>query len=166
MSSSNDVPFTQWATIDATEKGVTVTPLSGYRRYLNEDVPYIIYLEPDTTDAALGQAVLEALDKSRFIHPHTDRGFFQMDRIIAADKRWHADFMKRYRYKTKRDAYKTMRYCLAQRREGTISIRPHKRDVKPGLWWDLAPEKTVIIPETTDPNIVGAAALLALDHCE
>ena len=166
MDEPNDVPFTQWATIDVTEKFVAVTALSGYRRRLHEDEPCVIYLETDATDANLGQAVLEALNRSRFIHPHTDRDFFDGDRILAAYKRWEADFMKRYRYKTRRDAYKNMRYCLAERREEKISIRPHKRDFKPGLWWDLSPEKTVVIPETNDPGIVGAATRLALSHCE
>jgi len=166
MNAPSDVPFTQWAAIHATEKFFIVTPLSGYRRQLPEDELYSIYLEPGATEATLGQAVLEALSKSRFIHPHTDRGFFKMDRVLTADKRWHQEFMKRYSYKTKRDAYKNMRYCFAERREGKISIQPHKRDVKPGLWWDLPPEKTVILPETNDPGIVGAAATMALNHCE
>ena len=166
MSAPNDVPFTQWACIDVTEKIVAVTPLSGYRRHLHEDEPDIIYLEPDAPDAILGQAVLEALNRSRFIHPHTDRDFFEADRIVASDKRWDAKFMKRCRYKTKRDAYMNMRYCLVERREGRISIRPHKRGSKPRYWWDLPPERTVVIPETDDPGIVGAAARLALSHCE
>jgi hypothetical protein len=59
-----------------------------------------------------------------------------------------------------------MRFCRAERSEGKISIKPHKRDFKPGLCWDLPPEKTVVIPETRDPGIVGAAAALALSHCE
>jgi hypothetical protein len=166
MNTSTDVPFTQWAALNAAERFISVTPLSGYRRHLPEDENHTIYLEPDAADAPLGLAVLETLNRSRFIHPHSDRAFFQMDRILAADKRWHEDFMKRYRYKTKRDAYKNMLYCLADRREGRISIKPHKRDVKPGLWWDLPPEKTVVIPETDDAGIVGAAMRLALSHCE
>ena len=64
MNAPNDVPFTQWAAIHATEKFFIVTPLSGYRRQLPEDELYSIYLEPGATEATLGQAVLEALAKS------------------------------------------------------------------------------------------------------
>ena len=166
MNAPNDVPFAQWAAIHATEKFLLINPMSGYRRQLPEDEPHSVYLEPDAVDTTLGDAVLEALNISRFIHPHTERAFFKMDRILAADKRWHQDFMRRYGYKTKRDAYKTMRYCFAERSEGNISIQPHKRDVKPALWWDLPADKTVVIPETDDPNIIGAATRLALSHCE
>jgi hypothetical protein len=166
MNTPRELPFRQWAAIHATDKFIAVTPLSGYQLHVPEDELHIIYLMPDSADAILGQAVLQTLDRSRFIHPHTGRDFFKPDRVLAADKRWHADVMKRYRYKTKRDAYKNMRYCLAKRSEGKISIEPHERDVKPGLWGDLPPEKTVAIPETTDPGIVGTAARLALSHCE
>ena len=132
MSASNEVPFTQWAAVHATEKFIAVNPLSGYRRRLPEDELHIIYLEPDSNDTTLGQVLLDTLDRSRFIHPHTDRAFFQTDRVLAAYKRWETDFMERYRYKTRRDAYKNMRYCIAERCEGKISITPHKRETKPG----------------------------------
>jgi hypothetical protein len=160
------VPFTQWAAIATTDRFISAKPLSGYRRHLPEDDVLAAYLEPDATEEVLGQATLEALDKSRFIHPHDDRDFFDFKRILAADKRWHAEFMKRYRYKTKRDAYANMLYCLVERREGWIIIEPHKRDEKPGLWWDLPEDKTILIPATDDPGIVGAAVKLALSRCE
>jgi hypothetical protein len=159
-------PFTQWAMINVTDRFTGITPLSGYGRTLPEDKVFTIYLPPAPTEDALGQAVLKTLKKSRFIRPWDDRSnFFEMDRILAADKRWHEDFMTRYGYKTKRAAYKNMVYCRAERREGWILIKPYKRD-KPGLWRDLPEDKTVLIPATDDAGIVGAAVKLALSHCE
>ena len=73
--------------------------------------------------------------------------------------------MRRYGYKTKRDAYKNMNWCRATRSEGKISIRPHKRD-KPEYWTDLPPERDVVIPKTRDAAAAGAALRLALDRCE
>jgi hypothetical protein len=142
-----------------------VTPFSGYRSRLLEDEDHSVHLEPHPRETALGQAVLETLDRSRFVDP-LDRNFFNMTRAVAADKQWHEDLMKRYGYKTKRAAYAMMLYCLAERREGWILITPYKRDRKPGLWSDLPDEKTVLIPATLDPGIVGAAVSLALSHCE
>ncbi len=165
MTTTNDVPFRQKANIYQNEKFFMVLPLSGYRRFLPEDEVFYIDLKPDVAEAALGQALLQALDKSRFIHPHDDPGFFEADRIVAADKRWHQHFMRLYRYKTKRDAYKNMLYCLAERSEGKISITPHESDEKPGYWWDRPADKTVIIPATDDPVLVGAAVKLALSRC-
>jgi len=73
--------------------------------------------------------------------------------------------MRRYGYRTKRDAYKNMDWCRVKRTEGKISIAPHKRD-KPEYFRDLPPGRTVVIPETRDAATAGAALRLALDRCE
>ena len=165
MSTVEPLPFTQWATIHQTEKGIAVDPLSGYARHLPEDEPPITYLDRNPTDTELGTVLLQALNVSRFIDPDEDIAFFKMDRILSADKRWHEKFMIHFGYKTKRQAYRNMLYCLIERSEGMIRIEPHRRDKKPGLWWDLPPEMTLFIPNTNDPNILGAAAKLALSRC-
>jgi hypothetical protein len=163
----NEVPqFAQWAEINQTDKFTCIEPLSGFRRIMREDEGYRIYLEPGASEREIGEAVLEVLARSRVVSPIDERAFFEADRIMRNYRAWHEDFMKRYRYKTKREAYKNRRYCEVERRDGKISIKPHKRDFKPGLWWNLPPEKTVVIPETNDAGIVGAAAALALSHCE
>jgi hypothetical protein len=165
MKSNNDVPFTQWAAIYQSEKFISVEPLSGYRRHLREDAGYRIYLEPSATEEALGRTLLEVLNRSRFIDPRKERGFFKADRIMKADDHWHQDFMTRFGYKTKSQAYKNMSYCLAKRCEGKISIEPHRRD-KPQYWWDLPADRTVVIPAKVDAAVAGAALKLALSHCE
>lgn len=165
MKPTEIVPFTQWADIHRTEKFISVEPLSGYRRSLREDEGCVIYLPPDATDNALGQALLEALGMSRFIFPRNEPQFFEAERLMRADRNWQKDFMRRYGYKTKRDAYKNMDWCRAERTEGKISIKPHRRD-KPEYWRDLAADRKVIIPATTDAAAAGAALRLALDRCE
>jgi hypothetical protein len=69
MNPTKIKPFTQWARINRTERFVSVRPLSGYRIIQPEDDGYVIYLAPDASDEALGQALLEALARSRFIFP-------------------------------------------------------------------------------------------------
>lgn len=163
MKSTERLPFAQWARIHRTERFISVEPVSGYRIIQREDEGYVVYLAPDATDDDLGQALLEALHKSRFIYP-PDREFSNAERYMRCYRNWQKDFMRRYRYKTKREAYKNMDWCEVERSEGTISIKPHKRD-KPEYWRDLPPEKTVVIPATTNAAIVGAALRLALDRC-
>lgn len=130
-------------------KIISVEPFSGYRLHLREDEGYRIYLEPDATEEALGRALLEALNRSRFVDPRKERGFFKADRIMRADGCWHHDFMTRFGYKTKRQAYKNMSYCLAERYEGKISIEPHRR-AKPQYWWDPPADRTVVISAKVD----------------
>lgn len=159
------VPFTQWAFIHRNEKFISVEPISGYRMTLREDEGYVIYLPPDATDDALGRALLEALNRSRFLDPYTERDFFKAERIMRSDRNWHEDFMRRYGYKTLRAAYKNMNWCRATRTEGRISIKPHRRD-RPKYWTDLPPDRTVVIAATTDAAVAGTALRLALDRCE
>lgn len=166
MKSNERLPFRQWADIHRTDKFISIEPLSGYRRALPEDEGSVVYLSPDGSDAELGKALLEALDRSRFIWPPDEMGFFEADRYMRCYRNRQKDFMQRYGYKTKRDAYKTMNWCRAERSEGKISIQPHNRDKQPERWKWLPPEKNVLIPATEDAAAAGAALRLALDRCE
>ena len=159
------LPFTQAADIHRTETFICLQPLSGYRAYYPEDAGYVIYRPPDASDEAVGGAFLETLDKSRFIVPPAEPEFFEWRRYMKCYKEWHHDFMRRYGYKTKREAYKNMNWCYAKRSEGTIWIQPHKRD-KPEYWLDLPADRNVVIPATQDAAAVGSALKLALDRCE
>jgi hypothetical protein len=160
------LPFAQWADIHRTDRFISVEPLSGYRRSLREDEGYVVYLAPDTSNELLGQALFDGFSKSRFIWPPDEREFFKAERYMQALSKWQEDFMRRYGYKTKRDAYKNMSWCKAKRSEGAISIQPHRRDDKPEYWVWLPPSENVVIPVTNDPAVAGAALRLALDRCE
>jgi hypothetical protein len=164
MNGTKIKPFTQWARINRTERFISVRPLSGYRIIQPEDDGYVIYLTRDASDETLGQAMLEALARSRFIFP-PDPNFSEAERYLRCIRNWQNDFMQRYGYKTKRDAYKNMDWCEVARSEGKISIKPHQR-IKPERFRWLPPERTVIVPVTDDPDAAGAALRLALDRCE
>jgi hypothetical protein len=165
MKRTRRLPFMQWAEINRTDRFISVEPLSGYSLIQREDEGYVIYLPPDATDDALGQALLEALDRSRFIWPPDEPEFLKAERYMRCYRNWQKDFMRRYGYKTKRDAYKNMDWCRAMRSEGKISIQPHKRD-KTEYWRCLPPERDVVIAETRDAAAAGAALRQAFDRCE
>jgi hypothetical protein len=166
MSSTERLPFTQWADVHGTERFISIQPKSGYRRALPENEGYVIYLLPDASDDVLGRALVEALDRSRFIWPPDEPEFFEWQRFTQCSRDWQNNFMKRYDYKTKRDAYKNMDWCRAERSAGKISIQPHSKGDKPEYFRDLPADKTVVIPETRDVATAGAALRLALDRCE
>jgi hypothetical protein len=163
---STRIPFDKSATVHKSEKFICIESLSGASglRY-RENESYRIYLKPGAADEALGQVLLEALDRSRFVEPSSEREFYRPDRVRQVYGSWQEDFMARYRYKSKRDAYKSMDWCLAKLSEGKISIQPHQRD-KPGSWRNLPGDRTVVIRETRDVKAVGAALRLALERCQ
>lgn len=162
MNSSKSLPFTQWADIHRAEKFISVEPLSGYRLVHRDDEGCVFYLSPEAGDDALGQALLEALGRSRFVLPRADP--LQWEKYERCEQNWQKDFMRRYGYKTRREAYRTMDWVRVKRSEGNISFQPHSRG-KPGHWIWLAEDKTVVIPATTDAAVAGAALRSALNHC-
>jgi hypothetical protein len=165
MKPTERLPFTQWADINRTDRFIAVEPKSGYRRALPENEARVIYLPPNASDEVLGRALLEALDRSRFIWPADEPEFFERERFTQCSRNWQKDFMERYGYKTKREAYNSMDWCRAKKSEGKISIKPHKRD-KPEYFRDLPADRTIVIPATDGAAAAGAALRLALDRCE
>jgi hypothetical protein len=159
------IPFQKTATIYKSEKLICIESLCGASALkYREDGRYGIYLEPEATDEALGQVLLAALDRSRFVDP-SDRAFYEPERAMRVYANWQKDFTVRHGYKSKRDAFKKVDWCMAKIVDGKISIEPHRRD-KPGSWRSLPRDMTVVIPLTRDAAAVGAALRLALDRCE
>jgi hypothetical protein len=164
MKGCEHLPFAQWAEINRTNRFVSLEPLSGYSNVQREDEGFVIWLAPDATDEALGHALLEALDKSRFIWPRDEPEFLDAERYKRCYRNWQEDFTRRYGYKKTRHAYWNMDWCRAKRSEEKISIQPHQRD-KPEYFRDLPPDRTVVVPATDDAIAAGAALRLALSRC-
>jgi hypothetical protein len=159
MNAAKIRPFTQWVDIAKTERFIRIVPLSGYRLVQHEYDAYVIYLEPNAGDEALGRALLDTLERSRFIPPRPE--FSEAEKYMRYY--WQKDFTQRY--KTKREEYKTMDWCRAKRSRGTIEIYPHQHDM-PEYFLDHPPGQTVVIPALANAEAVGAAARLALNRCE
>jgi CDI immunity protein len=167
MSTMSLVPITfrKTAEIYRSAKFISVETLSGVPGLMyREDEPYRVYLDSDAASELIGRTLLAALDKSRFVD-NTEPQFFDPDRATRVYENWEKDVMQRYRFKSKRDAYKTMDWCEGQMFDGKIRIEPHRRG-SPGSWRSLPPEQRVVIPATGDADAVGAAVRLALERCE
>jgi hypothetical protein len=86
MKPTKVLPFRQCSDISRTERFICIQPLSGYRMIQPEDDGYAIYLAPDASDDALGRALLEALDRSRFIPPPNEPEFFKWERYAQCHR--------------------------------------------------------------------------------
>jgi hypothetical protein len=157
------ISFVKVATIHKSEKFICVEPLSGINGLTyREDGNCRMYLDSDATNEDLGYALLDALAKSRY---DNSKEFLNPDRAMRVYQEWQNDFMTRYGYRSKREAYTSLDWCGARMSEGTISIEPHNR-YKADHWKSLPPDKIVTIHVTTDPNVAGAALRLALNRCK
>jgi len=91
MSATKIKPFTQWADVAKTERFIRIVPLSGYRLVQHEYEAYVIYLEPHASDEALGRALLDTLQRSRFIPPRP--AFSEAEKYMRYY--WQKDFTQR-----------------------------------------------------------------------
>jgi len=165
MTPTDREPFNQRADVFRTERFLSVEPLSGYISFHYEDSGFVIYLVADANDLELGAALLQALDRSRFVWPYDEPELFDWQRNHRCYRNWQQQVMRLYGYKSKRELHKRLDWCRVERSQGKITLQPHRRH-KPGYFDDLPKERDLVIPETRDAVIVGAALRTALDRCE
>ena len=162
---SRDLPFTQWADVSRTDRFICLQPMSGYGWIQQEDDGYAIYLPPDAADEALGRALLECFDKSRFIWPPPTRNSPSGEGMCRSTRPGRRISCAATAIRPSARPIETWIGVETERSEGRISLQPHKRD-KPELFRDLPPDRTVVVAATTDAAAAGAALRLALDRCE
>jgi len=123
-------------------------------------------LSPDASDIELGDAVLLALSKSRFVHPDSDPELFDNIRVAERYNTWITDLMNAFGYRTKTNMFKGMKSPDVEVRNGQITIIPTKRERGEGFGPTLRGEKDhVHLPANSSPEEVGAAIRLGLERC-
>lgn len=161
----NKPVHTPAASIKINEKFICIRSNSGYRSYnADPDVPSWLF-ELDATDEALGQALLDALSKSRQIDITEIETFFDLAKTEHDYNQWIDDMMARYGYKTKRALFKNMENCMVRVYGQQIHIMPMyhvKLDA-----WDGTGDKSMRVEISVDaePKLIGQAIRLALSRC-
>jgi len=162
----DDVKPMQWASAKANLQFICVTAYSGYRSSAADSAAAQHVLPPDADHEALGAAVLDALDHSRFLTLDEIDVFFDYRLVAQRYHAWVRSLMERFGYKTKKAMFTGMNSCAIERRDGRIVISPSNHE-KLEAWsgGGIAPEDHVSIPADSLPAAVGAALRLALSRC-
>ena len=155
-------PISQYVDVTKTNSFVALRPLSGFRLVRPEDESIPRFLTADSEARELGAALIEALGRCRYVPPE-DRDFYDMDKYYRSYMHSENEILRRMGKRTKTDAYKDAIWCRVQRVEGEIQIQPFRPAAR-GTWKMLPEEMRVSIPETTDPDAVGAALNLAFER--
>lgn len=137
---------------------------SGYRSSRGDPKGSQHFLRPDATDQEQGEAVLDALSKSRFVLPEEDMELYDYKLGQARYQAWIADLMTRYGYKTKRALFKEMKHCLIESCNGVLTIQPMHHE-KLEAWSGLDKGESVSLPADSPSPEVGAALRLAFSRC-
>ncbi|MEZ7213928.1 Immunity protein CdiI-o11 [Klebsiella spallanzanii] len=144
----------------------SIVTLSGCRILINDYESYCSILNADSSDFDLGSAVCVALDNSKIVNPE-ENCFFDRDIVGIHYKKWVANIMQKYSYKTKKVMFKKMNLCNIRRVNGVITIEPMCHDKLESWSGDRISESDyVIIPDTVSYEDVGAALRLAFARCK
>lgn len=123
-------------------------------------------LGPDSEDEELGEALADALSKSRTLTLDEYGEFFDYKKGEIQHKDWLKTLMERYCYKTKRAMFKNMKSCNIESQNGTITIRPsHHEKLEAWSGDGISESDYVVIPADSSPAEIGAALRLAFSRC-
>ena len=123
-------------------------------------------LPPDAQDEVLGEAVQDALSKSRFLSIEEAYALSELGPLKERYTAWIQELMQRYGYKTKTALFKRMQNVSIRQGGGSITFTPMHHEKLEG-WCGMRSEEDVkvVIPVTSSPTEIGAALRLALGRC-
>lgn len=175
----SDVIRGWWARAIRNSEFVCIDTYSGYHGGDRRDPKgRQIFLSPDTSDEALGLALIDVLASSRFVLPtrrtdvwqHPDVEFdldlYDYKSNIERYSEWIKSLMERFGYKTKRALFKDMKNCSVESKNGLITISPSNHE-KLELWSreDGDGIEDIVLPAASGPAELGMALRLGFDRC-
>jgi hypothetical protein len=163
MAMDEDVPVTRWASVWRGVKFTCMSSLSGYRFAHSDPKGLELYLDPQVDDWAVGAALLDTLGRSRFVRPDEAPEVFDHAVQNRAYKQWLRDVLKRYGYKSAKQAFKGAANCIVEMTGGQIEMFPlHLEGFEGGD--ALEKDQHVFVSPTASEAQIGAALRLALDR--
>ena len=175
---TNEVVRGYWAGVKCNSDFICVETYSGYRSITRDSKGTQHLLTFESSDEALGFAVSDAMEHSRFVlparrddvwqHPDAefDLGLYDYKQIEVEYAVWVKKLMERYGYKTKKMLFKDMKNVSIEKKSGVITFKPSHHEKLEG--WGREKDngiEDVVIPADSTPAEIGAALRLALSRC-
>lgn len=176
MNEMSDVEKTSWAIIKSGRDFIFLQTMSGYRSMRWDPQGANFLLPGDVDDQILGEAVLTALDSSRFVLPapradvwiHPDATFDKdlYDNELGSKfyDAWVENLVARLGYKNKRALFKSMMSCSVKRLRDEIEILPSIHE-KLEAWSGMPRDQAVLLGTHNTAAEIGAGIRLAISRC-
>lgn len=174
----NDVMPRAWANVKLNKELLCIQTYSGYGSSRADHNGVMHLLPPDAADVVVGEALLDALSKSRFvlpeprkdvwIHPEAtfDSELYDFNSMMRRYKDWVAGLMTQYGYKTKKALFKDMKSCNVESKLETLEMTPsHHEKLEAWSGDGFSEADNIIISASSSPEKIGAALRLALSRC-
>ena len=164
---SRPVKPRKWASAYANAKLLAVETWSGYVRQVGDPAGPHYDLLPESTDDALGAAVLNCLAHSRFLNtPELRAELFHPDAVSRSYAAWLERLIQFGGFKTKRALLKDMKCCEIEQDEGAITIEPtHHEKLEGWSGEGITEADHVVISAQASPSAIGAALREAFRRC-
>jgi hypothetical protein len=143
---------------------ISIEAYSGYSMLIADPKATEYLLEPEISDKALGDVVLNSLKQSRFLSIEEATEL----RINGKEnyENWVKKIMTKYGYKTKRALFKNMKNCSLDLRNNIILIEPTNHEKLEAWGGDGISESDYVkIPADSPPEAIGKALRLAFSRC-
>lgn len=163
---SNDIVHIPACHVYRNKKFISVKTMSGYGLRLGDFRAGEKRFPPDVGNDKLGEAVIEALAKSRQVSPEEDPELWDNKKHAARYVAWIQDIMETFGFRTKSLMFKGMVLCSVECSDNNIVMKPTKRVRGDGFEGTLRREKDyVIIPKDSSDEDIGANLCVALSRC-
>lgn len=174
----NDAIKMAWANAKLNKDFLCIQTYSGYGSSRADHKGSMHLLPFDASDKAVGEALLDALSKSRFVlpeprndvwvHPEAtfDSDLYDLNAMEQRYQEWVSLLMERYGYRSKRALFKDMKSCNIKSRLGEFVMTPsHHEKLEAWSGKGISDSDNVVILATSSPSEVGVALRLALSRC-
>jgi hypothetical protein len=163
---TNDIVHIPTCSVYRNKKLISVKTMSGDGLLLGDFRAGEKRFLPDVENQMLGEAVAEALDKSRHVSREEDPDLWDKQKHEARYLAWIQDIMATYGFRTKSAMFKGLVLCHVEYSDSHIVMKPTKRTRGDGFEGTLRREKDyVTIPKDSGHEEIGANLRLALDRC-
>jgi|SRR5690606_17949918 len=152
------------ASAKRTEKFIFIATYSG-RGLLAMDADGAGHvLSVDASDDELGVAVLDAIERSRFLQPEEARRFLSPDQVKKNHDDWIKEMLNLFSYTSRRDLFRGMKSCDIRLVDGEIVICPTEHP-KLEAWEVLGDEMMIRVSGGASSSEIGAVLRTGFDRC-
>ena len=159
-----DPDWIKYTGVTMNQEFISIKTYSGYGMGVADPTVPEWRFPPDVADAELGQAVKEAVNKSRALTYEESNKLGE-----DSEKRYHEwvdQIKKLYGYKTKRAMFEGMKSCSVNLKDEKLIFRPSNHETLEGWTGEgISKDDYVILPEDCTDEEAGAALRLAFSRC-
>jgi len=152
----------QWAHVHATPEFIDIVACSSYRLHLANRALAHYQVDPTTSDAELGAALVVCLTKSD--NPSLEEHYKLSETNSRQYEAWVTAVRKRYNYDSRKALFRNMRSVIVRADRESIGLLPSHHD-KLESWAGMPENMTVTLDKAASPGQIGAALRKALERC-